>query len=183
MVVYHESSAPPQLHEIVGDPLSAKESFYKLAASNVHYMSSYEMFMWKIENDMRLNLSPGSFAISVRYNNSNPGDVKRWVASLDIVINKDMFLIKGEDFSDCIPYVLEHEVYEAWLFAKKGIGSSLNEETRHLLSTRHTFLTATRDGVGDRLYEFSMKFYPEDKKIYDDAVAYAKDRFARETSS
>jgi hypothetical protein len=37
-----------------------------------------------------------------------------------IVINRPSFIIDGEDFSDLIPLVIEHEIMELWFMCKKG---------------------------------------------------------------
>ena len=74
---------------------------------------------------------------------------------LSIAINENAFTINGEDYTDLIPYSIEHEIYEAWLTLDKGWRLNLKE--RHLLARRKQYEIAMRDGKAERLLEFHNK--------------------------
>jgi len=85
-------------------------------------------------------------------------------------------IINGEDFSDCIPFIVEHDIFEAWLSAKKGAATSLDVSKKHLLARRREFLIAEQQGLGEKLHRFQMAVNPADKKEYDEALVYAQKR-------
>lgn len=64
------------------------------------------------------NIGPGEVLIKGLHNSTKLGTQK--LTDFKIIINKPSFNIDGEDFSDLIPIVIEHEAYELWYSCKKG---------------------------------------------------------------
>jgi hypothetical protein len=62
--------------------------------------------------------------------------------------------------TDLIPYAIEHEIYEAWLWSKRGYIAQ-NSETNHLLARRKQFEAAMKDGKAEKLLDFYKKINPE----------------------
>lgn len=108
---------------------------------------------------------------------------EKWINQLDIVVNKDLFekikIHTGIDYTDIIPYGLDHEIFEAWLIAKKGIGSTLSINKKHLLARRREFLLAEKDGKGEKLFQFHMMVNPFAEKEYEYAWDKAKQRVGK----
>lgn len=135
--------------------IESKKSFYELAKSKIKYLSSEEIVEWHKKNSGRENyLSTASYIIGCTLNVHEDKSVEKLVNALEIVVNKDYFVINGNDFSDCIPFVIEHEIYETWLSAKKGTASSLEINTKHLLAKRKEYLMAEQQGLGEKYDRF-----------------------------
>lgn len=111
-------------------------------------------------------------------------DTDKSVNALDFVLVKSLFTIDGESYEDLIPFVTEHELYEAWLLAKKHIGEPQRGEDRHLAARKREFLFAEAAGKSERLakwYGLALREIgagPENLKHYEseisEAVEYAK---------
>jgi|SRR3989339_1429100 len=113
-------------------------------------------------------------------------NLTRFVSLLEIVVNEGLFedvsRIKQVNYKDLIPYVVEHDVYEAWLSAKRGAGQTIPVEIKHLLARRREFYLATREGKGQKLYDFHMFITPSCKEEYQAALDYAKRRLKNSES-
>ncbi len=157
---------PP--HEVEGKMHQARRSFYELAKSRVRFLNSQEFKRFQTEHRNDSNyLTCASYDLSRAFVRNIKGRiVKKWVTGLEVVVNEDIFRINGKDYSDLIPYVLEHEIYEAWLSAKKGFGHNTRIYDKHLLALRREFLMAEQQGKGDRLLEFNIILDPERSDFY-----------------
>lgn len=178
-----ESSILSPPHNVESPMKDAKESFYNLAKNKIRYLSSKEIIQWNEEQRGAENyLTNASFLIKYGGVTSREGLVlAKWIENLEIVVNKNAFKIYGEDYSDLIPFVLEHEIYEAWLSAKKGFGQRLNEAQKHLLATRKAYLLAEQQGLGKKLFEYDMKINSSKKEEYEYALQSAR-KTLRETN-
>ena len=133
----------------------SKKSFYELAKSKIKYLSSEEIVEWHKKNSGRDNyLSNASYIIGVTLKRNADTRVERLINALEIVVNKDFITMNGEDFSDCIPFVIEHEIYEAWLSAKEGAVNSREVNTKHLLAKRREYLIVEQQGLGEKYDRF-----------------------------
>lgn len=106
--------------------------------------------------------------------------IEKWITELDIVVNKDLFdriqTYTGVDYTDITPYVVDHEIFEAWLTAKKGVGSTLSVDKKHLLARRRELLLAEQDGRAEKLFQYHMAINPISEKEYRYAWDKAKYR-------
>ncbi len=172
-----ESSIINDPHKIEGPMKEAKKSFYELAGRKVKYLSWDEIQKWHKETTGRdCYVTTASYILGCNTNVTEEGDFEKWINNLEIVVNKDVFTINGKDFSDIIPFILEHDIYEAWLSAKKGVASGLDVSKKHMLARRREFLLATEQGLGDKLFEFQMAINPGNEAEYRYALEYAKKR-------
>ncbi len=104
-----ESSIINDPHKIEGHMKEAKKSFYELAKGKVKYLSWDEIREWHKETSGRDNyVTPASYILSYNINVTEEGDLEKWINNLEIVVNMDIFKINGKDFSDIMPFVLEH---------------------------------------------------------------------------
>lgn len=172
-----ETSILLKPHKVEGSMVEAKESFYDLAKSHIRYLTSQEIVEWHKKISGRKNyLTTASYIVSRKSDVSEGGDFEKWVDALEIVVNKDVAIINGEDFSDCIPFIVEHDIYEAWLSAKKGAVTSLDVGKKHLLARRREFLIAEQQSLGEKLHRFQIAVDPANRKEYDEALVYARRR-------
>ena len=143
-------------HKVEGTPKESRQSFYELAKSRVRLVSQDEHL--KFEKDI---FGPDWGSCSAIYiidtsDKIAEGQQERWLKVLDISVNKDAFIYGGEDYSDLIPYAVEHEIYEAWLWTKKGYQPK-NSRINHLLARRRQFEMAMKDGRAEKLLEYYKK--------------------------
>ncbi len=168
--------------EIKGGSEFDKISFYHLARNNVIYQTRDENRNWNKQLGRNVETA-ASNNIMTSIKGTEEGSIRKWVKSITVVVNRGLLLEKGraagEDYLSLIPYLVEHEVYEAWLTAKKGAGSDLSQEKKHLLARRREFYLAVKEGLGERLYRFQMSINPSKKAEYDDALDYAKRRLKK----
>lgn len=106
------------------------------------------------------------------------------LTALEISINEELIRLfdsGNENYTVLIPYIIEQEIYHAWLWAKSGF--SPNETTRLLLSLVRGFEVAFADP--DYRAELLLKFYlclSEEKKYQDlvrKAYVIARKRYER----
>ncbi|NMB47869.1 hypothetical protein GYA13_00275 [Candidatus Kuenenbacteria bacterium] len=169
---FPESSIVNNPHKIEGPMEEAKKSFYEFAKSKVKYLSRDEIKKWHKETSGRDGYeTTASYIISF---NTEEGGFEKWINNLEIMVNRDIFSLNGKDFSDIIPFVLEHDIYEAWLHAKKGAASSLDVDKKHMLARRREFLLAAEQGLEDKFFEFMMAVAPGDEAEFRYALEYAK---------
>ena len=121
-------------HKVEGTPKEARESFYELAKDKIKYLTNEEILKWYEDMFGRRQHSIPLAAYIIGSNTEN--DFNKWIYNLEIIVKKDAFNIEGKDYSDLLPFVLEHEIYEAWLSGKRGVGPALNKRKRHLLARR-----------------------------------------------
>lgn len=149
-------------YKVESPPKEARASFYEFVKNKIEYLTSEEIIKW--DRDRRGYPDPEHPSVAL-YDSCEEGDnLEKWVDNLEIAINKDAFKIKDKDYSDLMPFVVEHEIYEAWLRVKKGIASTFDREKQHILAQRRTFLLAEQQGLGDRLLEWSKLIIPDNTK-------------------
>lgn len=144
-------------HQVEGLPKESKQSFYELAYSRTRYCTEEEHLKFESEvcgDDWQF--STAMYIVEKNDRTTTNQDEETFVNTLDISINKDYFKFKNEDYSDLIPYAVEHEIYELWLYVKRGYRVQ-NSQSRHLLARRRQFEMAMRDGNAERLLEFYKK--------------------------
>ncbi|TRZ80931.1 hypothetical protein D4R86_03410 [bacterium] len=176
---FPESSIVNDPHKIEGPMTEAKESFYELAKDKVRYLSHDEIQEWNKETrGIDRYVSPASYILNYGTKISEEGDYEKWVNNLEIVVDRDAFEIDDKDFSGLIPFILEHDIYEAWLSVKKGAASSFDVSKKHLLSLRREFLLAAEQCLEDKLFEWHilMRSDDEHKQECEHALDYAKRR-------
>ncbi|MCX6735788.1 MAG: hypothetical protein NTZ13_01770 [Candidatus Parcubacteria bacterium] len=87
-----------------------------------------------------------------------------------IYVNEDDFFVKGEDFTDIIPVVLRHEMFELWTYVKNGwslspapkrIGNENRVSVAHGLALREEYRYAVEIGKAERYLEYIKKWSQE----------------------
>lgn len=128
-------------------------------------------------NDQEISVS---FIVGLVTKVNESGDMRKFVNSLQIVVNTgilDEFSQEyGEDASDLIPCLVEHEIFEAWIAVKYGVGGGMGREMRHMLARRREAYIAVKQGLGEKWFEYQMYVNPDEKDEYLSALAYAKHR-------
>ncbi|HLD30847.1 MAG TPA: hypothetical protein VJB41_01460 [Patescibacteria group bacterium] len=146
----------------------AKKSFYELAQGRIKYLNSKEFRKYQEEHRPMPNYyTNASYVICRSYTKNDEGKVtKKWIKNLEIIIDKDGFSVNGKDYSDIIPFAIEHEIYEAWMCAKKGVGHDMDLHDRHLLAVRRECRLAEDNELGDRWLEFNSLKDPASSELY-----------------
>lgn len=175
-----ESARLGVLHHIDNDMIEAKKSFWELAKSRITYRSQAEHLAYQklIFGEDYNNVNTAVYVCApVAYQEGD--SVEKWVAGLEISINKDIF---GDDYQDLIPYAVEHEIFEAWLSCKRGLQPKTLQE-KHLLARRRQLEMAMADDNADRLLDFYKALDPGLSPELDYAYSVAERKaLAREKS-
>jgi len=171
-----ESSFINPPHEVEGTPKEARASFYELAKDKIKYLTWDETEEWHNRMAGITGKKPGIPVAVAIIQVSRGYNIRKFVNNLEIIVNKDSFNRDRKDYSDLIPFVVEHEIYETWLIAKKGAGSELGLDKQHLLARRKQYLLAEQAGLGDKMFEWHMKVNPSHKEEYEYALNAAKKR-------
>ena len=170
------------IQKMSGNIPKDKAVFYELAKERITYQTRAENIAWNKVLKGKDNIeTTGSYIINARkIENDNDSSFSQFVGGIEIVVNQGLFedlsVIVGEDYCDLIPYLVEHEIYEAWLVAKGGVGRCLSGESQHLLARRREFYLAALDGNAEKAHRFSMMVNPDLKDEYDQALTYALHR-------
>lgn len=176
-----ESSYVRPPHKVEGPMRKAREDFYELAKSKMRYMRSEEFNQWVYEMigdrcDKKIGAGFGPFFFRIKKDGNRV--IEKLVGNLEIGINIDAFVIDGESYEDLIPFVVEHELYEAWMNAKKGLLEGAFDQgglnKKHYLAERREFLLAEKAGLGKKLFKWRMKTYPDNELEYRSAWESAK---------
>lgn len=124
--------------------------YRKWARGQAVLLSKKEFEEWMVE--IKGTSVPGATAWFV--NSYNPNGTVNFQSA----VNKDCFFIDGTDYSDLIPYIIEHEVWESltMILIRKGL-SGMKKEDAHKLARLMEFSRAEKEGKLDRLYEFFKK--------------------------
>lgn len=172
-------------HKIEDPSTESKLSFFDLAKSRVQMLpeEEYCRFEQEVFGDTHPK-NTGMFVLSSRTEQRllpflpRKKTPKEFVDALDIKVNQDAFIVDELDYSDLVPYTIEHEVYEAWVSSKVGYQPK-DGQTSHLLARRKQFEAAMADGKAERLLEFCVKFNPanseEFQAAYDNALKKKRD--------
>lgn len=182
---FPESSIVNPPHKIEGDMRTARDDFFEFAKSRVRYMTADEFADWVKEmvDNADIKIGAGFVPFYITFKENSDGSEERFIENLEIGINRDEFTVDGESFEDLIPFVLEHEIQEAWLNSKRGHldgPSAATQEgmhTKHLLAERKEFYLAEKAGLGEKLFRWRMRKYPEGEEEYLGAWESAKKRF------
>ena len=177
-----ESSLIKPPHKVEGAPKEARESFYELAKNRIKYLNRKEYLEWvDVPYEYKWVYSSPAMNIINAETVKEEDNLEKWVDRLEIAVNKDAFKINEKDYSDLIPFVAEHEIYEAWLTSKKGAASTLERGKKHLLAQRRAFFLAEEQGLGDKFLEWVKLTAPTVKHIKqcEYALKVAKKQLAR----
>ncbi|MFZ1721882.1 MAG: hypothetical protein WAU07_05250 [Microgenomates group bacterium] len=154
--------------------------FYELAKSRIKYQTREENVAWQKKYLGIQGETTATYFVGFYNSVVTDERVEKWVNKLTIVVNQgvidELSQRSQEDFTNIIPFIVEHDVYEAWLSVKKGTGANLDAGNKHLLARRREFLLATQDGLQDRLFNFHMAVNPGSEQEYRDAMEYAQKR-------
>ena len=141
---------------IFGTPAETKEEFFELMKARVEFMS--EADFREIAGDTG---EIGNFSARIScYVEGKILDKAR------IIVNKDSFILAGEDYSDLMPIAIHHEISELWMNAKRGfsplpIKERNSEATRRGLShgyaLRQEYAFAYSQDKHERYLEFILK--------------------------
>jgi len=143
----------------------AKQEFWELAQSriNIDTQEQHEVFHEAYFPKDEIPTS-AAFALLPGYS-KNSTDQEKAILEFEISINKDFF---GDEYADLIPYAIEHEIYEAWLHAKRGWNPQTIKQG-HLLARKYQLKKAMADGKAERLVDFYIKKFPHLKDEFEDA--------------
>ena len=148
----------------------AKSRFWELAKSRVKLASQEEHEAFHKEHCPDNEVPTDAIFILQKGISENSDDPEKAVLGLEININKDFF---GEVYADLIPYVVEHEIYEAWLHSKRGYNPTNKE---HALARRRQIKMAMRDGKAERLVKFFSEKLPSLKEEFEDAYQRIREK-------
>lgn len=178
----YELKQPVELNDSLPED---RTYFYELAESSIEYQTREQNRKWvqKYFDGNGVNEVVASFILGVGQGSDSKNGNKKLIHGLKFVVNQGFFedasVLLGENCVDLIPYVMEHEIFEAWLIAKNGYGQNLTKSERHLLATRREYLLAEKDSMGNKLYRFSLLAYPKDKEENLGGLEYAKKRLKK----
>lgn len=165
-------------YKIEGSAREVKESFWSFAKSRIVHIPPERLRM--AEQQRRLTgrppFPPAELYVRARSKRVPGGDVEIVVEDLRIAVNVGAFRIDEKDYSDLIPFVEEHEIYEVWLLAREGATSNLEEPERHKLALRREFGMAEKQGLGEKLLEWHAALKPSAVEDCRDALAKARKR-------
>lgn len=157
------------------DMVEARKSFYELARSRIKLSTREEHIAFEkaaFGDDWDYSTAVCAITTATETSETNP---KKWVIQLDISVDKDAF---GEEHKDLIPYAVEHEIYEMWLFAR-GRYSPQSRKKRHLLARRRQFLMAMKDGKAKKLLKFCKMVATCPSSEFDYAYEKARQKLGR----
>lgn len=171
-----------RLHYLEGTVREQQESLYELARSRLQIVSQEEHLEFAAKAYVGLPLALAPLTLVRHTAIPTAEGEKRWVSILAISINRDFYRIGTDDYTDLIPYGVEHELCEAWLHVKPG--PPIDGDSRHLLAALREFYLAAKDGKAEKLLEFYRRkreelSLPNSFSWIDDAYARAVERVAR----
>jgi hypothetical protein len=170
----------PKPVKMDGNIHESKTIFYDLARSRIRYQTWEENIAWQKKYRGSQIGTSATYIIGLKDTVGSDEKVEKWIDKLAIVINKGLIdelgQRLGEDFTSIIPYIIEHELYESWLSAKRGAGQSLEVSNKHILAIRRQYLLATQDGLADKLLRFSIAMNPSTEEECRSAMEYAQRR-------
>jgi hypothetical protein len=138
-------------------PSKAKTEFYRVMEGRVNVLDR-EQYEEKVGQK-----SPHAHFVAVIF---QIPEGKRANDSI-IYVNRDDFIVGGEDFTDLIPISVRHEVSELWTYAKTGyslspppkhIGHEGREAIGHGAALREEYAHAFELGKADRYLGFIKKW-------------------------
>lgn len=182
---YPESSFLKQPHKIEGVNKQSKESFYELAKSRVRFLSRDDFYKQAVtfSGDPAIKdyvaVAFGAWNYVDKF--SDDENFERFVTNLEIFVDKDAFT---EEEKELMPFLVEHEICEAWLSFKKGFHDQAKKEfendqfelmsQNHELALRKEFVEAERVGLADKLYEWRINKMPRSEQDCKMALNNAK---------
>lgn len=144
---------------------TSKDKFLEYAKNETKILPSSEFYSWTMEN-----MGSAILGATARFKVIQDKDTGAPIG-FKAAVNEGMFQMDGVDYSDLIPFVIEHEVQEAWMKIEDQ-PTTLNE--RHKEARRLEFSAALKDGKAEKLMEWLMKLNPnfefEFKEAYTSAL-------------
>ena len=139
-----------------GEPAISREAFFQMMEKRVQILDADSFTKLAVPEPVI-----GYFSADFR---SQP--TGKLIKDIAIYINKDDFLLDGQDYTDLISVVSRHEIFEMWIYAKHGWSlvptpKSLREDERtiaHSLALIEEYRYAFKIGKADRFLEFVKKF-------------------------
>lgn len=103
-----------------------------MARSRIHHATREEMADFGRRTSGRDESETTALYIRLPREKMISESIEKWIDGLQIVVNKDAFIRDDEDFSDLIPYAVEHELYELWVKSKPGMNISVEKTEKAL---------------------------------------------------
>lgn len=160
-----------KVDKIKGNPNEFVKRFYNLARKKVKLLNSEDYSNFENKTFGDTNGKTASYHLS--YEGVEEGNImKMKISNFEIMLNEDAFFINGKNYSDLIPYIIEHEIFETYLSVKPGYRPSTLEK-KHLLARRKQYVLAMQEGKAEKLFEFhkniNLNLENELKYAYDKA--------------
>ncbi len=182
-----ESSNINPPHKIEKSINDSKKSFYELAKNKISYFSHQEFLSWLSsmidDENWSENFAESPALGLINFKISPKDDFEKYITNLEIAIDISKFSIDGENYEDLIPFIIEHEITEVWIRAKRGFLEEREEEftqemreRNHQLALRREFLLAEQAGKAEKLFKWRMLVCPEKEDEYRYAWEKAKKR-------
>jgi hypothetical protein len=141
--------------------------FHDYALSKVQRLSVADLDKWEAKvtqaKGQKLFRSPASFNIpqvDLVVAHLKSDEIVHALKNMEIVVCPSLLKTRGMDFSDIEPYLIEHEIYEAWLNLTKPILDNSQSES-HILALERMYLLADKDGKAERLFGFMARYLYE----------------------
>lgn len=148
----------------------AKANFWAFARSRTH-VDTYEEHAKFHDAHFLKNIVPTSAAGVFERGSTEGDDPEKGILAMEISVNKDFF---GEEYADLIPYAIEHEIYEMWVQAKRGL--RVSGDKPHFLARMHQIEMAMKDGKAERLIQFYCSKMPRIKGEFEEAFNRVKNK-------
>lgn len=167
-IKYPEYSILEEAFKLEGPPGEVKRSFYELARNRVRVVPEEEHFRFeRIVFGEDWQQSSAAYVASTKKHKTDSDEETRLIG-LDVSINKGFFIDRDKNYTDLIPYAVEHEIFEVWLSVKPGYQIK-DPQKSHLLARVRQFEMAMKDGKAERL----LKFYKERAPLIGNELDYA----------
>lgn len=147
------------------DYLAQGTEYIEWAQQQVKVLPQDKFNEWMLKEKGQIVLNASGWFINRYHPNGSIGFVS--------VINSSSFIIEGTDYTDLIPYAIEHEVQESYakILARKAL---LSTGDPHKIAMEKEFALAAKDGKQDRLYQFMCLFSPRLKDQFQNAYDLVK---------
>lgn len=175
---FSESYKLDEPHKFERDMKEAKEHFWEIAKTRVRIHSAEEHAEFH-DAHFPKNEKPTSATFVLDRVSTEGDDPEKGISGFEISINKDYF---GEEYADLIPYAIEHEIYEAWLYSKRGLRAKSIKQG-HLMARLHQVEMAMEDGKAEKMLAFYIGKEPDLKSEFEAAYEKIKRKIQTEKSS
>lgn len=155
------------------DDPKAQKKFLEEARKRVRILDDRAYIDWQWDQLHRGNLKSvipfGSARFYIRR-----GNLSNEITAFEAAINKGTLMQDGVDYLNLVPYLVEHEVCEAWIEAAEGPG--VDVASRHTRARVQEFVLAMRNGQVEKLLEWHMKANAQDAEKLSEVIQKAKDQ-------